>query len=333
MYSVKKRVTLADVAAATGYTINTVSRALKNKSDISRATCEHIQQVADSMGYVRNDMASSLRSGRSRTIAAIVGNASNPFYAVMVDSIYELAERMGYSVFVMCSHDDPDREERCITTAIGRRVDGIVLYPCAEDCASIEMIRNANIPLVLVSRVPDGADCDCVLCDDEQGAYLMFKHLLDAGHRRLGFFYTNHIIHSSDRRLEGLRRAMREAGIPDNELRTHHYIGDAGALRELRQWRDEGVTGIFAFCDIEALYLISLLNANGLDKVFSVVGFDNIQKTVGFPTPLCTVDCYAEDMTQAAIEILDRRIRGDSSPVSRITLPVSLVCRGGCKPF
>ena len=65
------RVTLQDIAKATGFTVNTVSRALKNKDDISRETCLHIQQVAREMGYVRNYIASSLRSGRTKTIAMI----------------------------------------------------------------------------------------------------------------------------------------------------------------------------------------------------------------------------------------------------------------------
>ena len=74
-----RRVLLQDIAAETGYTVNTVSRALQNKPDISKTTAAHIQQVAAQMGYVRNNIASSLRSGRSRTIAVIVGGASNPF--------------------------------------------------------------------------------------------------------------------------------------------------------------------------------------------------------------------------------------------------------------
>ena len=83
----KKRVTLLDIANATGYTINTVSRALKNKDDISRETCQRIQEVAHSMGYVRNYMAGALRSGRTKTIGLILSEVSNPYYAVMADEI------------------------------------------------------------------------------------------------------------------------------------------------------------------------------------------------------------------------------------------------------
>ena len=80
-------VTLHDIAEATGYTINTVSRALKDKDDISRETRAYIQQVARKMGYVRNYLASSLRSGRTRTLAMIIGSMINPFYAILTDLI------------------------------------------------------------------------------------------------------------------------------------------------------------------------------------------------------------------------------------------------------
>ena len=86
-----KRVTLQDVARATGYTANTVSRALKNKPDISAETSKKIQDAARRMGYVRNAMAGSLRSGHTRTLGVIVGGMSNPYYGRMTDSIQDAA--------------------------------------------------------------------------------------------------------------------------------------------------------------------------------------------------------------------------------------------------
>ena len=90
-----KRVTLQDIAQATGYSANTVSHALKNKPDISAQTREHIQNVAREMGYVRNEMAGSLRSGRTKTLGLIVGGMSNPFYSKMTDDIQDEATAAG----------------------------------------------------------------------------------------------------------------------------------------------------------------------------------------------------------------------------------------------
>ena len=96
-------VTLADIARATGLSVNTVSRALKNKDDISRETCKRVQQVAHEMGYVRNYLASSLRSGRTRTLAMIMGSIINPFYAILADLIQREAVSLGYSLMILSS--------------------------------------------------------------------------------------------------------------------------------------------------------------------------------------------------------------------------------------
>ena len=116
------RVTLQDIAKATGFTVNTVSRALKNKEDISRDTCLHIQNVAREMGYVRNYIASSLRSGRTKTIAMIAGSMMNPFYAVLGDLIQQEAVRLGYSLMILGSRDDPETESRMVEMALSRQV-------------------------------------------------------------------------------------------------------------------------------------------------------------------------------------------------------------------
>jgi LacI family transcriptional regulator len=326
-----KRVLLQDIATATGYTVNTVSRALQNKSDIAKSTCAYIQKVADEMGYVRNNIASSLRSGRSRTLAVIVGEASNPFYAIMIDTIHDIAEENGYTVLVLCSRDHAPQEQRAIITAIGRQVDGVLLFPSTHSDENITLLRQSGIPFVLVSRHTENPDYDYVVCDEETGGYLAGKHLIEAGNRKLAFCYVNEVAFSSVQRTHGLMRAAKEAGIPEEDVRFFQYHGDAEIIRQLKQWKKEGVTGIFAFCDIEAWKLAGCLDAAGLSGDFSLMGFDNIQSIIGFPSPLCTIDGAMRELSKAAFSILIKRIHGDDSPPKAQVFPVRLVCRGSCR--
>ena len=136
-----------DIAAETGYTINTVSHALKEKPDIAPATRRQIQQVAARLGYVRNDMACALRSGRSHTIAVIAGAITNPFYAVMIDALYRCAQKMGYTQLVMCSDDGAEKEAQAVATAVGRQVDGVLLCSCGDSTRSVAMLRQAGVPV------------------------------------------------------------------------------------------------------------------------------------------------------------------------------------------
>ncbi len=325
-----RRILLEDIANATGYTVNTVSRALQDKPDIAVSTRAYIRKVAGEMGYVRNAIASSLRSGRSRTIAVIVGAASNPFYAVMIDSINNIAESNGYTVMVFCSRDREEQERRAIVAAIGRRADGVLLFPGVNAPDNLALLKKSGIPFVLVSRHLKEPDYDYAVCDEEEGGYLAARHLIDAGRRKLVFYYSFEVVYSTERRKRGILRASREAGIPDEDVRFYQYQSDEETAEQLKRWKVGGFTGILAFCDIEAWEFANLLEASGMAGDFALVGFDNIQGSIGFPSPLCTVDGSMQELSEAAFSVLIDRIEGNTSPPKALVFPVRLVCRGSC---
>lgn len=327
-----RRVTLADVASKTGYTVNTVSRALKDKSDISRATCEHIQRVAKEMGYVRNSLAGALRSGRTRTIGLIVGEVSNPYYAIMADEIHNAALALGYSVTISCSRDDPTLEMRQVEALISNQVDGVLLFPCSGSAPTIVRLRAAGVPFVLMSRCLSVGESDCVMCDEEDGAYLATRHLIENGHRKLAFLSHADIVYAGDMRLRGFFRACDEAGIPEIDRRVAICGDRVEATELLTQWHAQGVTGAFMFCDMEAWSVIALLGERGLrvpdDLAF--VGFDNIQGTLSFPSPLCSIECHMPAQISAAVDLLRKRIHHSEIAPQTIVFPVELICRGSC---
>ncbi len=327
------RVTLRDIANATGYTINTVSRALKNKEDISRETCLRIQQVAGEMGYVRNYIASSLRSGRTKTIAMIAGSMINPFYSILADLIQEEAVRLGYSLMILCTGDQPDMEYRTVQMAISRQVDGILITPCSFESPALPMLRSSGIPFVLLSRFQEGLQDDCVICDDEQGGYLAGRHLIGQGHTNIAMISFHHVVFSSRKRHEGFRRAALEAGIPEEQIHYAEPEGEQAALSQFRAWQREGVTGIFTFCDVEAWNSLTLMeNEETNDPMhFSLVGFDNIHRYLKFPKPICTIDPHLEEEAKTAIDLVRRRIHEPDLPPQQIVLPVELICRDSCE--
>ena len=125
----KKRITLQDVAKATGYSINTISHALKNKPDIAPATREKIQQVAREMGYIRNSLASTLRSGKSHTIAVIVNDLHNLHFCNMLSKMDAELRNAGYNMMILCMQLNEALGEQLIHTAISQAVDGILYFP------------------------------------------------------------------------------------------------------------------------------------------------------------------------------------------------------------
>ena len=323
------RVTLQDIARATGYTVNTVSRALKNKEDISRETCLKIQQVAREMGYVRNYLASSLRSGRTKTLAMIAGSMVNPFYAVLTDLIQQEAGRLGYSVIIFSSREDPDTELKAVEMAISRQGDGVMITPCAFDSPALSLLRSSGVPFVLLSRYQEGTRDDCVYCNDEEGGYLVGRYLIECGHRNLAMLTYHQVVFSSRERFTGFRRACREAGLPEDNVRFACMEEPEEILSQLRQWIGDGITGLFSFCDVEAWNTITLLESAGfrVPEDLTVGGFDNILAYFHFPKPIVSIDCNLQQEAFTAIDMLRKRIHDPSLPQQQLCLPVSLARR------
>ena len=323
------RVTLQDIARVTGFTVNTVSRALKNKDDISRETCEKIQKVAREMGYVRNYLASSLRSGHTKTLAMIAGSMVNPFYAILADLIQTEAARLGYSLIILGSRDDPDTELSAVEMALSRQVDGVLITPCSFDSPALSTLRSSRVPFVLLSRYQEGTQDDCVYCDDEEGGYLAGKYLIEKGHRKVAMLAYHQVVFSSRQRFSGFRRACAEAGLPEENVFYACSENPEEILDHLKSWIRQGVTGLFSFCDVEAWITITLLEKAGY-KVpgdLTVVGFDNILDYVQFPKPISSVDCHLQKEACLSIDLIRKRIHDPDLAPQQIRIPVSFICR------
>lgn len=284
------------------------------------------------MGYIRNQMASSLRSGHTRTLGVIVSGMSNPYYGVMTDAIQDAASRLGYSLQILCSRDEPQLEFEAAEAAMSRQVDGILLFPCNGSQRTIDRMKAVGMPFVLMGRcLTPGAE-DSVICDEELGACLATRHLIEAGRRELGYISSCTVPYSSDQRLRGFQRACAEANVPLPSSRIALCRENAAIRTELLRWREEGVNGLFVFCDIDAWNVISLLHELGLrvPDDFAIIGFDNIQGVLPLPSPLCSVDYNLSAMAQSGLQLLRRRIRGEDFPPQTIVLPPRVVCRGSC---
>ena len=336
-----RRVTLQDIADRTGYSLTAVSRALRNMSDIGPEATSYIQQTAREMGYVANQTAVALRYGRTNIITVIVVNLTNPYFSIITNLIQLAAHEMGYSLIIVCSRDDPDLEQQLIEQAIARRSDGVLLFPSRASGKSIEMLQNAHIPFVLLASTFPPYKTDSVIIDDEQGGYIAGMHLIDAGCKNVAFLATSQEAPSYAPRCKGFLRACDEGGIVPENRHMHTFIYDeklpghnksdnlALLLSGLKQ---QGVDGLFVFCDVEAWRIMaSLKQSDQLNTDdFRIVGFDNIDSALLSPIPLCSVDCSFDKMARKSIELLRDRIQGDDQPPQTVVCPVRLVCRNSC---
>ncbi|MBD2871673.1 LacI family DNA-binding transcriptional regulator [Paenibacillus arenilitoris] len=314
-----KKITLKDIAQATGLSVNTVSRALKDKEDIAEATRKMIQGVAKEMGYVGNSLAGSLRSGLTRTIAVIVGDVANPHFAIMVKDIEKAARKHNYTIIVLNTEEDNELEERAIYTAIGKNVDGIIICPAQHSPDNIRFIQRNGVPFVLLGRRFEGeTDFDYVISDDFNGGYLATRHLLENGHEKILLLNGPSRISSARERLAGYKHALKERGIPVvSKLITENGVltGDARKTVKDLAAEDAGFTAIFAFNDVFAWEAIYMLRKMGhrVPEDYAVIGFDNIQSRNFFPFSLSSISNSKSKMSRRALDILLNKINNPKS--------------------
>ena len=337
--STKKRVTLQDIAAKTGYSLTAVSRALRGMSDIGPDATAHIKKTAQEMGYVANQTAVALRYGRTNMITAILVSLTNPFFSSMANLIQIAAQKMGFSLIIMCSQDVEGLELKLVEEAIARRSDGVLLFPTSQSKASIERLQAAHMPFVLLSRNFPAYDTDCVVIDDERGAYLSTRHLIEADCRKIAFLASGDDSPSYAPRREGFLRACRESHIdpqirviPEMKTPLDTAFQSHALISELNSLKAADVDGLFVFCDVEAWRVLEAIkrspNLHASD--FGISSFDNISGALMVPTPLCSVDCGMDEIAQRGMELLRDRIHGNERPAQTIVCQVRMVCRDSC---
>lgn len=323
-----RTVTLRDIGRATGYSANTVSRALADKPDISPETKEKIRLAAEQMGYIANASASFLRSGVSRIISIIVGDISNPHFSVMVKEMQTLLQKKGYTSVIFNTEEKQAMEKQAIITSLSQNVDGILICPCPNGEENIAFLRTHHTPFVLVGRRFFTEDTSYVICDDEGGGYLATRYLLAMGHRDILFLNGPKGISSSAERLLGYRRALEEAHVPyrSSLVRTVPII--SGKIEEKVLQILEGdvpYTAVLAFSDLVAWQVICLMDQRGrrIPEDCSVIGFDNIKHL--YPWSLTSVSSSKTTMAKRAVELLLNKLEHKSEEEKHIVLETRIV--------
>jgi LacI family transcriptional regulator len=286
------------------------------------------------MGYIRNVLAGSLRSGVTKTLAVILGDISNPHFSILVKEIETAARKYHYSTFILNTDESSALEEEAIRSALGKKVDGIILCPTQKNKESVAFLQRTGIPFVLIGRYFKGLDTDYVVCDDVQGGYLATRHLISKGHRDILFLNGPDCISSAKERLEGYGKALSESGIPFRPALVRKISvtsGQCGRIVTKLLQEKIAFTAIFAFSDMIAWEAIHTLNRFGkqVPQDIAVVGFDNIQSKLPFPVPLTTISTYKSRMSRHVVDILMKKISArDDAGTEKIVIETKLVVRG-----
>ena len=201
------RVSLRQIAEKTGYSMNTVSRVLRDESDVKAETKLYIRQVAQQMGYIPNKIATSLRLGKTSTVGIISTDSSNPFFSELILGIEEQARSRGFHILLVNTEEDAERELEAISDLIARRVDGLLLMPvCGEkDRNNVESLKKLVVPFVLVGRWLPGLEDHAVLTDEYEKSREITSLFLSNGHRNIIHLSGPPYVSSTHDRVRGFQ--------------------------------------------------------------------------------------------------------------------------------
>jgi len=329
------RITIGDVAARAGVSIATVSRVVNARYGVSRSTSDRVQAVIDDLGYESSLVARSLRSQRTNVLGILVSDIE-PFSAELLKGIALAVRDTGFDLVVYSRgmSGEGNWEQRYLSRLGGTLTDGIILVT-----PTVVEVTTAQ-PIVAVDPHVGSSTVPTVHSENYEGAVTATRHLLELGHRRIGFLAGRRDLVSARRREDGFRAALAEVGLDvDNDLVQAGAFTVESAVEPARRLLDrrDRPTAIFAANDLSAAQVIATAGELGLSVPddLSVVGFDNIPESALTEPPLTTIDQSIQAMGSAAVETLIELIEhperhGERPP--HHTLPTRLVLRRSTAP-
>jgi LacI family transcriptional regulator len=333
----RARPTIYDVARLAGVSTATVSRALNGTARIAPATEAAIAAAIEQLGYSPSTIARSLRTKSTQTIALLLPDITNPFYAALVSGIQQSALSRRHTMLLCTTEGDPEREEQYLNLLRAKSVDGALVDGLVLPSDRIARFVRDGFPIVCLDRDIDSRSIPLVQVDNRLGGRLAAEHLLSLGHTTIAHVAGPRRMRISADRLTGFREAHGHFALTPNERAiVDGNFTEEGGYESVRRLLHDGVqfTAVFAANDLSALGAVTALTQGGLrvpDDV-SVVGFDDLRLAAYTSPPLTTVHQPATEIAQRATEILIDLTHGKKVRKMHQLLPPRLVVRHSTAP-
>lgn len=328
-----RKVTLTDIARGCGLSRATVSLVLRGSPLVHADTRARVEAELRRQGYVYNRAAANLRRRTSTSLAVVVNDLSNPFFAEFVAGVDEALAAAGYVTLLGSTGESAERQQAVVGSLMEHAPAGLILSPAeGSDGTRLARAIGAGTPVLLFNRELSGVDWDRLLLANRDGARAATEHLLARGHRRIAFFGGHRDSSSCRQRREGYLDALRAAGIeaePQWLIETAptrlEAAGQAGALFA----RDPAPTAAVCYNDAVALGLMLGLAARGRRPGvdFAMTGFDDIPEAALALPALTTLVADPRARGRQAAQLVLARIEDAGTPPTCTVADVRLVVR------
>lgn len=325
--------TIADVAARAGVSKATASRALTGRGYVSEETRRRVSDAADELAYVAHSSATSLATGRTRTVGVIMPPVDRWFFAELLDGIQESLFALDYELALYGIREGSETRERLFDTVLpGRRFDGIIAVGIQPSAQELERLHRSERPLVSVGPYSEGSSA--VSIDDVAAGRIATEHLIDLGHTDIAFVGGSNdpaqLSFGDARRIEGYREALSAARLAKSARIADSpptMPGGYAAAVELLGDRRARPTAVVGVCDEAAIGAMIAARRLGIavPTELSIIGIDDHEHAEMFA--LTTIKQSPREQGHEAVRLLQRQMENPGSPLERCVTASALVVR------
>ncbi|MDR6844675.1 LacI family DNA-binding transcriptional regulator [Flavobacterium granuli] len=318
----KKMITIKDIAKAANVSVTTVSFVLNDKGEkmgISTEVIKKVLKVAEEMKYKPNMIASSLRTGKTRSIGLIVEDISNQFFSELAKVIESEAIKLNYRVFYCSTGGDDVRAVELVNSLLQANVDGFIITPTASMRTTIDRLIELQRPVVLIDRYFEGQNVSHVVLDNFEGAQTATRHLLEKGFEKIAFVTIFSELVQMQLRKEGYIDALKEVGLYDDSriLDLEYHITEEERIEKIIDFLSKTPEIDAVLFGANYLLLAGLQSFNKLKlkipKDKAVISFDDHDSFRLHSPSITVLSQPIEEMAKKTVKLLMRQMNDKSN--------------------
>ncbi|MDM1294996.1 LacI family DNA-binding transcriptional regulator [Sphingobacterium sp. N143] len=330
----KKRILISDIAKALGISVTTVSFILNDKAKekrISEALTKRVLDYVKKVGYKPNELAKSLRTGKTKILGLIIEDISNPFFGNIARLIESKVYEQGYRIIYCSTNNDVEKAKELIQMFYDRQVDGFIITPSDGLEDTVKQLQQNNIPVVLFDRYFPGLETDYVGADNFQGAFDASNHLCQQGFKRIGFVSLYSDQTQMKERSDGYLKAMDNNKQQSFIQKVQLDASDEEAMESLKEFIcDNRLDAVLFSTNYLAISGLKASKSYGF-AMPAMIAFDDHTVFKLLEPSITVVSQPIKDIAENLINILLLRLQGKIKATRKMVLPCELKIRESTK--
>lgn len=332
-----KKTTMKDIALKANVSVSTVSFVVNNigeKMGISTAVINKVLSIAEELNYKPNMIASSLRTGETRSIGLIVEDISNPFFSNLAKVIEDEARNLNYRVLYCSTGGDDHQAEESVDSLLQANVDGFIIAPTEKMEKRIDRLLKMNVPVVMIDRYFPGQLVSSVVMDNYEGAYIATKKLIDSGCRNIAVVNVATGMIQMKLREAGYAEALKEVGIYDENLtlRIDFQNNEEDKIKAIKDFLEshpkvDALLFLSNYLSLCGLLVVRQLGIK-IPENISVVSFDDHDSFRLHTPSIAVVAQPITTMAKKAVALLIKQmVVGNNTEIENVVLKAEFIKR------